>query len=1093
MHKTFDLIDVLPVVQQPERLTSIESWHRHMPFAMVLLQLLKPRVFVELGTHRGDSYCAFCQGVTQQQLATRCFAVDTWQGDSQAGLYGDEILAELAAWHDPRYAEFSTLLRMTFDEALDRFADGSVDLLHIDGLHTYEAVRHDFETWLPKMSRKGVVLFHDTVVRHSDFEVWRLWRELEKQYPSFEFSFGFGLGILAVGEEVPSGVLDFLTYARANPRLVTDFFHVLGDTAGLRKAGDRISGLGGQIESLGDQLTHARHVVEQRDVQLQLRPTRDEYLHLESEFAAYRREVEAYRSAVEAERSAAEAEHVFLRTRCEQAISQARMGELISGSRLWRMRNKAMRLLGQGQRVLSVQAPALPASPRVEQRPMIDVIVPVYRNFELTRRCIESVLHSDIGVAFELIVINDCSPDPALAEWLEQAAADGRFTLLKNDFNRGFVQTVNRGMALHPERDVVLLNSDAEVVNDWLDRLQAAAYSEVGIGSVTPFSNNATICSYPVSCADNELPEGFDLAALDTVFRETNPGCKVDLPTAVGFCMFIRRACLEQSGPFNAELFGRGYGEENEFCMRSAELGWRHVLAADVFVRHEGGVSFAETQSENQRIGRKALLGVYPQYDLVIRQHVEEDPAAGLRFAADLALSRRRGLPVVLMISHKRGGGTARHLEMLIAQLQGQATIYELVPVEEGGRVSLGMHGEGRARLVFDPFGDFETLVSTLEALDLARIHIHHTIGLAAPIFMLPERLQCPYDMTVHDYYLVCPQDSMTDAQGRYCGAPDDPGCNRCLAQRPAPGGVDIAAWRRFGEVLLGGAERVFVPSYDTEQRMRRYIDKARYIHAIHEVGDLRIPVAIKGALPEKPLKVVVLGALGIIKGADLLESVALEARASRAPVEFHLLGYSYRKLHCKPFSTLEVHGPYEEAELAGLLQALDADVAWFPGSCPETYSYTLSACLKAGLPVVAPQIGAFPERLSGRQRTWLFQTDPAPAEMLALLLRVREELIQGTPGSAIESEAHAAEFDYAVGYCAELASSTKASVAIPDWQRLHTLWATLGKSQHDRRAVERVSTRIVQFVIRQPWAQPLLVRVPHGMRTRIKRLVFGG
>jgi glycosyltransferase involved in cell wall biosynthesis len=394
--------------------------------------------------------------------------------------------------------------------------------------------------------------------------------------------------------------------------------------------------------------------------------------------------------------------------------------------------------------------------------------------------------------------------------------------------------------------------------------------------------------------------------------------------------------------------------------------------------------------------------------------------------------------------------------------------------------------------MVFDPFADFEALISTLEVLGLARIHIHHTIGLAAPIFTLPERLQCPYDMTVHDYYLVCPQDSMTDAQGRYCGAPDEAGCNRCLAQRPAPGGVDIAAWRRFGKVLLGGAERVFVPSHDTGQRMRRYVDKARYIHAIHEASNLNVPVVTRNAVPERPLKVVVLGALGIIKGADLLEAVALEARASRVAVEFHLLGYSYRKLRCKPLSTLEVHGPYEEAELAGLLQELGADVAWFPGSCPETYSYTLSACLKAGLPVVAPQIGAFPERLSGRERTWLFQTDPLPAEMLALLLRVRDELIQGTPGAAIESEAHAAEFDYAVGYCAELATPTPEPVATADWQHLHSLWKALTTPERESRTMEGRSTRLVRFVIRQPWAQPLLARVPHDMRTRIKQLVFG-
>lgn len=1077
MSEKLDLIEFLPLVQPPERLTAIESWHRHMPFAMVLLGLLRPGVLVELGTHRGDSYSAFCQGVVHQGLATRCFAVDTWQGDSQAGLYGDEILADLAAWHDPRYSSFSSLLRMTFDEALERFADGTVDLLHIDGLHTYDAVRHDFETWLPKMSRQGVVLFHDTVVRHSDFEVWRLWQDLEKQYPSFEFSFGFGLGVLAVGDAVPKSVLDFLAYARSNPKVVTDFFHQLGDSIALRRASTRIAALGEQVESLGGQLTHARHVVEERDAQLQAACPPDVHFNLLRDF-------EAYRSAMEADRS-------FLRTYSDQATAQVRVAELISRSRLWRGRNRLMRLLGQKDRVLSAQVPSLPTPSPSGHRPIIDVIVPVYRNFELTQRCIESVLCSDIATEFELVVINDCSPDPDLADWLDQQAAAGRFTLLKNEFNRGFVQTVNLGMALHPERDVVLLNSDAEVANDWLDRLQSVAYSEAGIGSVTPFSNNATICSYPVLCADNELPEGFDLASLDRVFREVNAGVKVDLPTAVGFCMFIRRACLEQSGPFNAELFGRGYGEENEFCMRSAQLGWRHVLAADTFVRHEGGVSFAETQSENQRVGRKALLGAFPQYDLVIRQHVEADPVAHVRFATDLAVSRSRGLPIVLMISHKRGGGTARHLEMLIAQLEGQATVYELVPVEEGGLVSLGLHGDGHARMVFDPFADLEALVATLEALGVARIHIHHTIGLAAPVFTLPERLQCPYDMTVHDYYLVCPQDSMTDAQGRYCGAPDAAGCNRCLAERPAPGGVDIAAWRRFGEVLLGGAERVFVPSQDTERRMRRYVDKARYIHAIHETGDLRIPVVVKGALPEKPLKVVVLGALGIIKGADLLEAVALEARAARAPVEFHLLGYSYRKLRCKPFSALEVHGAYQEAELAGLLKELDADVAWFPGSCPETYSYTLSACLRAGLPVVAPQIGAFPERLAERDRTWLFQVDPTPSEMLALLLEVREQLIKGAPVSEVQSESRAAEFDYTVGYCVELAASKIEPLDPASWQSLYGVWKSLATMPRGKRAPERFSSRVVRFVIRQPWAQPLLVQVPHGLRARIKRLIF--
>lgn len=200
----------------PQDVTAPGPWAGHIPFAHWIVATVKPEILVELGTFKGNSYLNFCQSIIDNSTHTKAFAIDTWQGDEHSGYYGDDILSGLKTRHDAKYASFSTLMRSTFDDAVDKFEDKTIDLLHIDGLHTYEAVRNDFFTWLPKLSDRAVVLFHDTNVHQHGFGVYKFWEEIAQTYPSFNFLHSNGLGVLAVGTKSPEAILKIADRNRAN-------------------------------------------------------------------------------------------------------------------------------------------------------------------------------------------------------------------------------------------------------------------------------------------------------------------------------------------------------------------------------------------------------------------------------------------------------------------------------------------------------------------------------------------------------------------------------------------------------------------------------------------------------------------------------------------------------------------------------------------------------------------------------------------------------------------------------------------------------------------------------------------------------------
>jgi GT2 family glycosyltransferase/2-polyprenyl-3-methyl-5-hydroxy-6-metoxy-1,4-benzoquinol methylase/glycosyltransferase involved in cell wall biosynthesis len=646
------------------------------------------------------------------------------------------------------------------------------------------------------------------------------------------------------------------------------------------------------------------------------------------------------------------------------------------------------RLLGTGSaRPAAAERPA--PQPLTPPPQPVDIIVPVYKGLADTRRCLESVLAARCATPWRLIVINDASPEPEVTDWLRAfAPGDERVTLLENPENLGFVGTVNRGMALSGEHDVLLLNSDTEVANDWLDRIRAAAYGDQKVASVTPFSNNATICSYPRFCEDNELPAGWDTARLDALFARTNAGQVVDVPTGVGFCMYIRRAALAEVGLFDVEHFGKGYGEENDFCIRAAAAGWRNLHALDTFVRHFGGVSFGASKSPRERAAMQTLRRLHPRYEAEVLRFVAADPARPARSAADLARLLDGQQPLILAVLHDRGGGTERHAVELAELLQPQARFLLLRPLP-GQRVGLRLPGAHEGfELAFELPAQGEALLTLLRGLGVRHLHFHHLLGHGEFVRRLPARLGVSHDFTAHDFHFADPGITLTDPSGHY-----DPARDPAHPEAAAPD-ADLMAWRQQNAELLNAARFVIAPSRDMLARLIPLVPGAPLRLVPHTDIDPAQPLPqpapprLQGA---RPLRVAVVGALSAIKGADVLEDVALAARRQGVPVEFHLLGYAYRNLRTQPHAQLTVYGRYDEQDLPGLLRWLQPDLVWFPAQWPETYSYTLSACLLGGWPVVAPDLGAFAERLSGRAWSWVRPWRQSAAEWLAFFVDVRE------------------------------------------------------------------------------------------------------
>jgi GT2 family glycosyltransferase/glycosyltransferase involved in cell wall biosynthesis len=626
----------------------------------------------------------------------------------------------------------------------------------------------------------------------------------------------------------------------------------------------------------------------------------------------------------------------------------------------------------------------------------IDVVIPVYGGHHQTLACIRSVLAS-LPPNARCIVVEDASPETGLVTALQGLADRGRIMLRRQPRNRGFPATANAGIRAAGERDVILLNSDTLVPPGWIERLAAAAYSAADIGTATPFSNNATVFSYPREDGPNPFPDEVATLRLDRLARRANGSIVVEVPTTHGFCVYLRRDCLRKVGLMREDLFAQGYGEENDFCNRARHLGWRHIAVPGVFVAHVRGGSFGSAKTQLLARNLTILNRLHPGYDALIARFREADPLAEARFRMDAMRwrQRRSRKGAAVLITHARVGGVKRRVaeRCLYFAASGLRPIVLTPGTDAHGRTVCCLADgtvEDFPNLRFDTAGGLAELAAFLREDKPVRVELHHFVGHDPAVLGLAAALDVPYDVVVHDYAWVCPRITLIGADKRYCGEPGGDACEACYSDIGGKIEEDIrpSRLRLRSASVLAGARQVVVPSRDVAVRLGHYFPKVTC--AVTPWESDAVPPSANRRISRLRLRVAVVGAIGIEKGYEYLLACARHVTSQRLAMEFVVVGHTCDDRRLLDTGAVQITGNYEEAEAVELIRAQDAELGFLPALWPETWSYTLSQLWQAGLEVVAFDIGAPAERIRAMHRGHLLPLGLPPAAACRALLAYR-------------------------------------------------------------------------------------------------------
>ena len=472
----------------------------------------------------------------------------------------------------------------------------------------------------------------------------------------------------------------------------------------------------------------------------------------------------------------------------------------------------------------------------MNNRKGIDIIIPVYNALEDLKLCLDSIIkHTDLSLD-RVVMIDDMSPDQNVYPYMLQMQQPG-IVVLRNEQNQGFSGTINRGL-LYSDRDVLLLNSDTIVTENWIDKIVACAYSDPAIGTVTPFSNNATLCSIPNFCEENQVPYGLSIDEYARIIERCSLKKYPRITVAVGFCMFIKREVVAATGFFDKETFARGYGEENDFCWRAEQLGYQHVLCDDTYIYHSGSSSFLSEEKRRLYAEHEVILQQrYPLQNHKNAEYVRDNPHQYLRNNVDIHAKLNNGKKNILYVLHmdfrtdavNNIGGTQFHVKDLVNHMRRENNVFVVARDERQLRLTVYLEWEQMTfsfpigeKNLFMPFTSGQIakafrLILTAFSIDL--VHVHHVSDLSFDFFSITKELGIPLLLTLHDYYYICPTIKLLEDKTFYCGGCGKD-CTRCLQHQLGyvPQTNYLQTWREHCRQALEACDLLIAPSEAAKQ-----------------------------------------------------------------------------------------------------------------------------------------------------------------------------------------------------------------------------------------------------------------------------------